>query len=218
MFGSLMALKVLLPMFYLVTLGFYLWLFFGDHPTARRWCSRLAVFTVIAHVACLVIKTYVLERLPLGSPLEFFSALALALMATYLVIENRIKAKNTGFLVVGTAFFLQFLASTFCQTKISPNPFLMDPGFGSHAGLAILAYTALSLSFLYAVLYLILARQLVRRQFGLLFRRLPSLEILERMSIGGIKLALPLLFVSLCLGHLWMYDLADRMPQEMAER
>ncbi len=80
----------------------------------------------------------------------------------------------------------------------------------------MLAYTALSLSFLFAILYLILARQLMRRQFGLLFRRLPALEVLERMSVGAVELGLPLLFLALCLGHLWMYDLAERVTPELA--
>ncbi len=212
MLAAVTALRILLPLLYLSTLGMYLWLFFTDHPAARARCTQLAVVTVIVHTLALVAQTLYLERLPLESPLEFFSSLALALMVTYLVIEQRIRAKNTGFIVVGTAFLLQFVASSFCHTKVSSNPLLQQPGFAAHAGLAILAYTALSLSFLYAVLYLILARQLQRRSFGLLFRRLPSLEVLERMSIGAIKLAVPLLFVALALGHLWMYHLRDAEP------
>ncbi len=212
MLAAVTGFRILLPLLYLGTLGLYLWLFFTDHPTARIRCTQMAVFTVIVHILALVSQTIYLERLPLESPLEFFSSLALALLITYLLIEQRIKAKNTGFIVVGTAFLLQFLASSFCHTRISNNPILQEPGFAAHAALAILAYTALSLSFLYAVLYLILARQLEQRSFGLLFRRLPSLEILERMSIGAIKLAVPLLFVALTLGHLWMYHLKDINP------
>ncbi len=207
------ALRILLPLLYLATLGMYLWLFFTDHPKARVRCTQFAVFTVIAHTLALVAKTAYLERIPLETPLEFFSLLAMALVVTYLIIEQRIQAKSTGFIVVGTAFLLQFFASSFCHAKISNNPLLQEPGFAAHAALAILAYTALSLSFLYAVLYLVLARQLENRSFGLLFRRLPSLEVLERMSIGAIKLALPLLFVALALGHLWMYHLRDTEPQ-----
>ena len=218
MFTVLAGFKVVLPLLYLGTFALYLWLFIGDDPTARRRCSQLAVLTVLLHLVALVLKAFALDRLPLGTPLEFFSALALALTGTYLVIEKRIKAKNTGWLVLGTAFLLQMFASTFCQTKLITNKLLQDPGFGGHVILAILAYTALSLSFLYAVLYLVLARQLGRRQFGLLFRRLPSLEVLERMSIGAIKLAVPMLFLSLCLGHLWMYDLADRVAPDVASQ
>ena len=154
----------------------------------------------------------------MGSTLEFMCTLALALMATYLVIEIRIQAKNTGFLVTGMAFFLVFIGASFSTTDPEVSPFLADPGYAGHAILVLLAYTALSLSFLYALLYLILNRQLMRKQFGLLFRRLPSLDTLERMSVGAVKMGVPLLLLSLCLGHLWMYDLADRMDADMAAR
>ena len=38
------------------------------------------------------------------------------------------------------------------------------------------------------------------------------------MSVGAVKMGVPLLFASLCLGHLWMYDLADRMDPAMAAK
>ncbi len=208
--------KVLMPMIYLVVWGTYLWLFYTDHPTARRLCTRFAVVAVVLHTACLVGRGIILGRLPMGAPAEFFCALSLAMLATYLVIEIRIKAKNTGFLVTGVSFFFVFIGSAFSTTTPEVSPFLEDPGFAGHAVLVLFAYTAMSLSFLYAVLYLILNRQLMKHQFGLLFRRSPSLETLERMSVGAVKMGVPLLFASLCLGHLWMYDLADRVDTEMA--
>ncbi len=210
--------KVLMPMVYLVVWGTYLWLFYTDHPTARRLCTRFGIFAVLLHIACLVVKAVSLGRLPMGSPLEFLCALSLALMATYLVIEIRIQAKNTGFLVTGMAFSLVFVGASFSTSEPEVSPYLADPGYAGHAIGVLLAYTALSLSFLYALLYLILNRQLMRKQFGLLFRRLPSLDILERMSVGAVKMGVPLLFASLCLGHLWLYDLADRMNADMAAK
>jgi len=96
------------------------------------------------------------------------------------------------------------------------DPLLTDPGYTRHAALVLLAYAALSLSFLYAILYLVQMRQLSRKQFGLLFRRLPPLETLERMSVGAARLGVPLLFTALAMGHLWLYDLVDRVGPEMA--
>lgn len=204
--------KVLLPLVYLVVWGSYLWLFATDHPTARRWCSRLAVIAVLLHVTAIVAQSIALRRLPMGAPLEFASLLAVALLATYLVVEARMKAKGTGFVVTGMAFLMEFVAASFSTSAPEASPLLKDPGFAGHAVLVLLSYTALSLSFLYAILYLVQSRQLVRRQFGLLFRRLPSLETLERMSVGAVKLGVPLMFASLSLGHLWMYHLRDKLP------
>lgn len=207
---------VLMPMVYLMVWGCYMWLFLTDHPLARRLVTKLALTAVFLDLAATVHLALELKRLPMGGPLEFLGLLALAMLATYLVIEKRLGAKNTGFLITGMALLLKFLSSALIRPVPEASPYLSDPGFAGHAIFILLAYTALSLSFLYAILYLILARQLMRRQFGLLFRRLPSLDVLERMSVGAVELGLPMLFVGLCLGHLWMYDLAERVTPEMA--
>jgi len=207
---------VLMPMVYLVVWGCYMWLFLTDHPRARRLVTPLALTAVVLDLAATVHLGLELQRLPMGGPLEFLGLLALAMLATYLILERRLQAKNTGFLITGMALLLKFLSSALIVPVREASPYLSDPGFAGHAVFLLLAYTALSLSFLYAILYLILARQLMRRQFGLLFRRLPPLDVLERMSVGAVELGIPLLFVGLCLGHLWMYDLADRVTPELA--
>lgn len=208
---------VMLPLLYLVAWGFYLWVFRSDNPLPKRVASRFTVAVVMVHVAAMTAGALAYGRLPMGTPLEFVSALALAILMTYLAIERRFRAKGTGFVPVGVAFCLQFIASAFSfKVADTPRTFLDDPGFAGHAVLALLAYTALTLSFVYALLYLVMARQLGRRSFGLLFRRLPSLDVLERMSVTGVELGVPLLFASLALGHLWMYSLADRVDPSLA--
>lgn len=208
--------NVLLPLLYFVVFGLYGWLFVAEHSLPRRMVSQLAALTVLIHIAALVVKGMVLERLPMGAPLEFVSFIAPSLMATYLVVEMRIKVQSTGLVVAGAAFLLQLAASLFVPQVPQPHELLRDPGFAGHAVLVMLSYTALLLSFLFAILYLVQARQLDRKQFGLLYRRLPSLAILERMSVGAVKIGVFLMFLSLGLGHLWMHDLAGRLPEAQA--
>jgi len=212
----LTAANVLLPLLYLCVWAFYVWIFRTDDPLPKRIASRFSAVVVLLHVGAMVARAMAYGRLPLGSKLEFASGLALALLVTYLYIERRRRAKQTGFLLTGFAFMLQFVSSAFSTTVPEASPLLQDPGFAGHVVLILLAYTALTVSFVYAVLYLLLARQLGRKQFGLLFRRLPSLDVLERMSVGAVELGVPALFLSLCLGHLWMYNLADRLEPELA--
>lgn len=213
----LTVMNIVLPLGYLLVWADYLWLFYTENPRARRTCSRLAGLVVLLHMSAMFLRAAALDRLPMGTQAEFMGALALALLGTYLVIERRLRAKGTGFLTTGTAAVLMTVASLADPGTASTSPLLRDPGFAGHAVLVLLAYTALALSALYALLYLVLSRQLMRRQFGLLFRRLPALETLERMSVIAVEMGVPLLFLSLALGHLWMYNLRDEVAPELAK-
>jgi HemX protein len=137
-------------------------------------------------------------------------------MMLYVVVEMRTKVRQTGIVVTGLAFVLQFTGSAFSTGPAPRLILLTDPGYALHAALVLMAYTAMSLSFIYAVLYMVQSRQLRKRNFGLFFRRMPPLETLERMSVGAVKLAVPLLFVSLAMGHLWMYSLRDKVSADIA--
>lgn len=217
MSSLLTILNIVLPLGYLLVWADYLWLFYTENPRARRTCSRLAALVVLLHASAMFMRAGALHRLPMGTQAEFMGALALALLGTYLVIERRLRAKGTGFLTTGTAAVLMTIASLADPGTASPSPLLRDPGFAGHAVLVLLAYTALALSALYALLYLVLSRQLMHRRFGLLFRRLPALETLERMSVIAVEMGVPLLFLSLALGHLWMYSLREHVTPDLAK-
>ncbi|MHC4942845.1 MAG: cytochrome C assembly family protein [Planctomycetota bacterium] len=206
----------LLPISYLLLWGSYFMVFYKDQQSMASWSRRLLVITVILHLATLATRVVVLERLPMAAPLEFFSLLALAILAIYALIEKLAGVRQTGFVVIAFAFLLQFLSSAFTGIGAKDNPLLHEAGFVTHAILVLLAYTSLSVGFLYALLYLAQARQLARRNFGLFYRRMPALDTLERMSVGAVKLGVPLMFAALVMGHLWMNSLAKRVDAEIA--
>jgi HemX protein len=210
--------NTLLPLLYVLLICAYVRVFKRDDPGVVLWSRWLTRITLVVHLGALVLRTLAFDRLPMGAPLEFFSLLAFSLLLIYAFIQRQAGVRETGFVVVAMAFLLQFLSSAFARHDIPPNPLLQDPGYAVHAVLVLMSYSALSLGFLYAILYLVLARQLARRQFGLLYRRLPPLETLERMSVWAVRLGAVLLFGSLVSGFWWMHSLADRVAPEVAAR
>jgi ABC-type uncharacterized transport system permease subunit len=166
----------------------------------------------LLHLIYVILLGVHLRRLPLGNIMEFMSLLALVQLLIYLVVERRYRVMNTGFVVVGLSLLFQFLSSAFMSNaRQVTRPLLEDGGYVLHALLVLLAYTALSLAFLYSLLYVLQSRALVRRNFGLLYRRLPSLDLLERMSVGAVKLGVPLLLGANLAGHLWMRTLSGNL-------
>jgi len=72
--------------------------------------------------------------------------------------------------------------------------------FALHVTLAILAYAAFTFSFVLSLLYLIQNRQLRRRTTGILFARLPALEVISRMNRTSVSIGLTALSASLIIG------------------
>ncbi len=211
-FGS-----VLLPLLYLGLTLAYVHYFRRDSQGALAICRAGTPLLILIHIVYLVLLGRDLGRPPLGTLLEFLSVLALGILVIYAVLERRYRVLNTGFLVVGLALLFQFLASAFMPSAVdTERPLLAERGYVLHAVLVLMAYTALSLGFLYSLVYVIQARQLTARRFGLLYQRLPSLDLLERMSVGAVKLGVPLLFAAIVTGHFWMNALAGRLGETEA--
>lgn len=72
--------------------------------------------------------------------------------------------------------------------------------FALHVTFAILAYAAFTFSFILSLLYLIQNRQLRLRRTGVLFARLPALEVIGRMNRTSVSIGLAVLVFALALG------------------
>ena len=72
--------------------------------------------------------------------------------------------------------------------------------FALHVTFAILAYAAFTFSFVLSVLYLIQDRQIRRRQTGVLFARLPALEVIGRMNRTSVSIGLAVLTFAVAIG------------------
>jgi ABC-type uncharacterized transport system permease subunit len=137
-----------------------------------------------------------------GSMLLFGWMLGVA----YLLLLFRHRERAIGpflipFIVLFSAvgLLIPFRAST-------PRPETQGPLFAMHVTLAILGYAAFALSFVLSLLYLVQSRQIRRAQTGVLFARLPALEVIGRMNRTAVSIGLSSLLVSVLLGATWAHQ------------
>jgi len=76
--------------------------------------------------------------------------------------------------------------------------------FFGHIITALAAYVSFSFSFILGLVYLFQDRQLKKHQLGIMFQKIPSLDVIERWVFRGLLLGLPLLTVALLSGFFWM--------------
>ncbi len=88
----------------------------------------------------------------------------------------------------------------------SAQMLLTELGF-VHISLSILSYAAFSLSSICSSLYLLNNYLLKKKKWNRLLRRLPSLDRLQVFSRNLLLVGIPLFFIAMLLGFMWIYQL-----------
>jgi ABC-type uncharacterized transport system permease subunit len=164
----------------------------------------------VFHVAFLVLWDVRFGGLPLVSNYEILSVVALSSAAVYWAIELVTRDRRAGVFVFLLIFLLQYTSSTFLSAMIAqagdPGAH-MQYGWGRlHVLPAALAYTALAFGAVYATLYLVGQRNFKHHNFGLLFDRLPPLDLLGRMSFQALLVGFVFMTITIVTGSVLFHQ------------
>ncbi len=118
----------------------------------------------------------------------------------FLVLLLRHRERAIGPFLIPFVVVTTVVALLLPDSRALPAEGTHGPLFALHVTLAILAYAAFTFSFVLSLLYLIQNRQLRRRQTGILFARLPALEVISRMNRTSVSIGLVSLTASLTIG------------------
>jgi len=197
-------LTALLPLLYGLAAANYSVHFVRHEPFAARTCTPVLLATLGAHGAFLIARGVHLGHYPLSNPGEMLSVMAFAIAAVYLYVERVQGAKETGAFLVGMATLVQLAASALLSHSPANQAALLAKTslWGVHTICAVLSYSAFFVSAVYGVMYALLYRTLKSKRFGLLFDRLPSLNVLANMGMGAALLGWVFLSLALGLGTL----------------
>lgn len=203
--SSLILMHLVVAALYALTLWLYVGHYLRGSPGADKrpgmdWRAIPFKVLVVAHALLLLGVGWSYREVPLVNAYNVFSFLALSLLVVYLGLEWRFRVKTTGAFILAVAFGLHGISWQQLDARPELIPRLQDPWFGAHVILAIMGYTAFIVSAIYGLLYLALYRSLKRRTFGLIFRRLPALDLLSRMNAHAALFGLGCLSVAIVLG------------------
>jgi ABC-type uncharacterized transport system permease subunit len=181
--GLIQALAVALPSLYLFLGVLYGMSFAGDRePPIQRARRALMLSTVALHACLFVVLADASGGFPRLDVWLSFSAVSLVMVALFSLVTLRQQQPTVAAIVFIAAFLLQLASGMF-----GPLRPLTERGPSSvttvmHVLTVVLASAAVMLSGLYGFLYLLLFRQMRRQTFGALFRQLPDLRQLARMT------------------------------------
>ena len=209
------AFSVLLPLIYLIVVFFYGQIFVGRLKKLASYSVLVLIILLAVHAAEIALRGAAIGTIPLATKFDALSFLAFAITIVYLIIELSVDSKATGFFALALSFIIQTIASVLYNWDLTHNPLLSNPIYAVHVVLTILGYTAVSISALYALLYVMLNHNLRNHNLGLVYEKLPPLSLLEQMSIRSVQIGIIFLGLGLLLGHLRALDiLGTFMPAD----
>jgi ABC-type transport system involved in cytochrome c biogenesis permease subunit len=197
-------LEYLLPVFYFVTIWMYAKSFFSGSKAAGQLKTPFLITLVIAHGTYLVLRTIQFEHPPMTNVFETFSNIAFCVTLAYMLIELRTKVSGTGYFILILPFFFQLASSVFIKDLVEVPELLRSNLLAFHVTSALLGYASITVSAVYGFLYLMLYHDIKSTRFGVIYNRLPNLEVLERMSVAGVLLGFIMLTIAIAVGIFWL--------------
>ncbi|MGB9432684.1 MAG: cytochrome c biogenesis protein CcsA [Candidatus Acidiferrum sp.] len=176
-----------------------------------RLATALMFLGLVAHYLALLMRAKGTHTVPYHDLQGSMWLFGWLLAVTYLCLEIYHRQRTVG------AFVLPIILAFFFTAYLvpdHPHPPAAAHGvvFALHVTLSILAYAAFALSCVLSLMYLAEERFLRIRKLGDVVWRLPSLELLERMSHTSVLLGLITITAGTALGYLAV----DRQPGQPA--
>ncbi len=198
------TLNILLPLFYLATFAVYFYDFQQGGKKFENSKRLFLFFTLIIHFLYLVLRTIEFNHPPITNVFEIFTVLAFAISFSYFILELVTDIRGTGPFIIIISVIFQTISTFFIQDLTEVKEVLRSNLLGIHVISALIGYSGITISAVYGVLYLILFNEIKLNKFGLIFNRLPSLEILERLSFIAAIIGFVFLTVTIIIGIIWL--------------
>lgn len=196
-----MLFNITLFLYLAATIGYISYLITLKKPISTASTLTLVV-SFILHAAAITVRYPELGHPPfLG--IETLSFLAWTIVGIYLLVEWRYKVYVLGSIVSPLAFILLLLTIIIPEGEIHVPPYLRSVWFPLHVGFAFLGNAIFSLAFAAGVMYLIQEKQVKGHHLGGIYKRLPSLEILDEINSMCLAIGFPLMTIGIITGFAW---------------
>ncbi len=192
-----------LPILYGVALLDYVLVFLTEKRRARLLARPLLMVAVAANLLYVLGFTVFFEHIPMVNVYQAVGMVGFALGAIYLWVETRAGSLHTGPFVLFFVVIFQLSSSLFPKLDREVPEILRSKLFSVHVSAAVVGYSALALSGVFGLLYLMMYHRIRAKSFGLIFRRLPPLDVLDRMNVAAALVGFGFLTLAIAVGSLW---------------
>ncbi|MHB1013258.1 MAG: c-type cytochrome biogenesis protein CcsB [Desulfobacteria bacterium] len=190
-------------LFYFVGALAYLHFVFTLNERSAKVGRMLLLIGAILHGVGFVARYFVAGYTPITSLFESLSFSAFAIVCVFLAFELRYHLRVLGAFVAPLAFAFS-ISSAFLPGEVRAlAPALNSYWLPVHVILLFFGNAVFAVAFGAGIMYLLMERELKRKKLGAIFKRLPSLNVLDDINYRCMTIGFPLLTLGIITGSIW---------------
>ncbi len=200
---SLLLFSVITTLLYAVgTVGYLIYVIRTEKAIHRiAYGFLLAGFLI--HTLGLVMLVSQIRQMPVTTLPQTFSLFAWAIVGSYLAFQLKFNIRILGTFVSPLAVVFMLLSSAIPGRVIPTSQLFKSVWLTLHVATMFLGNAIFALAFCAGIMYLLQERQIKTKSFGLLYRRLPSLEVLDSLNYVCLTFGFPLITIGLISGFVY---------------
>ena len=200
---SLLLFSVITTLLYAVGTVGYLIYVIRTEKAVHRIAYGFLLAGFLSHTIGLAMLVGQIRQMPVTTLPQTFSLFAWAIVGSYLAFQLKFNIRILGTFVSPLAVVFMLLSSAI-PGRVIPNSQLFKSFWLTlHVATMFIGMAIFALAFCAGIMYLLQERQIKSKNFGLLYRRLPSLEVLDSLNYVCLTFGFPLITIGLISGFVY---------------
>jgi ABC-type transport system involved in cytochrome c biogenesis permease subunit len=140
---------------------------------------------------------------PFAGTSAAISAFVWLLALAYLYTEATSDERSMGIFIVVPLVLLQLIPVLNKPVMEAPSTVLQSPLFIVHVSAMLFAYASFGIACMIGVTYVLLFKEIKKKQLGFFYQRLPSLQVLDRMNMRAVGIGWTFITAGIIVGASW---------------
>ena len=200
---SLLLFSVITTLLYAVGTVGYLIYVIRTEKAIHRIAYGFLLTGFLSHTLGLGMLVSQIRQMPVTTLPQTFSLFAWAIVGSYLAFQLKFNIRILGTFVSPLAVVFMLLSSAIPGQVIPNSKLFKSFWLTLHVATMFVGMAIFALAFCAGIMYLLQERQIKTKSFGLLYRRLPSLEVLDSLNYVCLTFGFPLITIGLISGFVY---------------
>jgi len=190
-------------LFYLIGNAFYLHFIVKLNERSARLGRMFLLIGVILHAIGFTARYLSAGHIPVTSLFESLSFFSFVIVCAFLAFEFKYNVRVMGVFVAPVALVFAACSAVLPGHLRPLAPVLNSGWLPVHTLLLFFGYAVFTVAFGAGIMYLLMEWELKAKRIGPVFRRLPSLDVLDDINNLCLKIGFPLLTLGIITGSIW---------------